>query len=519
MARSPQQIGPAPWAGSAALAALLALVLGSFAAVLARAEGFGALVAADWAALRFTLWQAVLSAGLSCLLAVPVARALARRQFPGRNFLITALGAPFILPVIAAIIGLLAIFGRAGALNAGLSALGLPQITIYGPQGVIIAHVFLNLPLAVRLLLNGWAAIPAERFRLAAALDFGPRDIARLLEWPMLRQTMPGAALAIFLICLTSFTVALTLGGGPAATTLELAIYQAFRIEFDLAHAASLAGLQMGLSLLAAVLCLKVLTTQGFGAGLDRPVERWDSAGWAQRLADMIWLALMTTFLLGPIAMVLAHGLPQMANLPTSVWPALGGSILIALSATFIALCLSLAIALLITGCGPKTGRSIDAAAMLSLTASPLVLGTGLFLILRPLVNPVAWALVVIALVNAAMAMPFCLRALLPALRTLRADYDRLADSLDMAGLARLRWLILPRLRRPLGFAGGLAAALSMGDLGVVTLFADPSRASLPMQIYALTSAYRNDQAAAAAIVLIVASFALFWAFDRWGRN
>ena len=42
----------------------------------------------------------------------------------------------------------------------------------------------------------------------------------------------------IFVICLTSFAVALTLGGGPRATTIELAIYQAFRFEFDLARAA-----------------------------------------------------------------------------------------------------------------------------------------------------------------------------------------------------------------------------------------------------------------------------------------
>ncbi len=60
---------------------------------------------ADWAALRFTLVQAALSAGLSVALAVPVARALARRSFPGRRALITLMGAPFLLPVIVAVMG------------------------------------------------------------------------------------------------------------------------------------------------------------------------------------------------------------------------------------------------------------------------------------------------------------------------------------------------------------------------------------------------------------------------------
>jgi thiamine transport system permease protein len=43
----------------------------------------------------------------------------------------------------------------------------------------------------------------------------------------MLRAVLPGAVLLVFLLCMTSFAVALTLGGGPRATTVELAIYQA----------------------------------------------------------------------------------------------------------------------------------------------------------------------------------------------------------------------------------------------------------------------------------------------------
>ena len=130
---------------------MLTLTLGPLAAVLSRAEGFGALRPADWAALRFTIGQAAVSAGLSVALAVPVARALARRRFAGRGLLITLLGAPFLMPVIVAVLGLLAVFGRQGLLNRGLEALGLPAIPVFGPQGVILAHVFLNLPFAVRM--------------------------------------------------------------------------------------------------------------------------------------------------------------------------------------------------------------------------------------------------------------------------------------------------------------------------------------------------------------------------------
>ena len=107
--------------------------------------------------------------------------------FAGRGALITLLGAPFLLPVVVAVLGLLAVFGRGGLVNAALAALGLPRLSIYGLHGVVLAHVFFNLPLATRMLLHGWQAIPAERFRLARSLGFGPREVFRHLEAPMLR--------------------------------------------------------------------------------------------------------------------------------------------------------------------------------------------------------------------------------------------------------------------------------------------------------------------------------------------
>lgn len=501
--------------GAAAFVALL--TLGTLAAVIARAGGAGWPDAADWAALRFTVLQAALSAFLSVACAIPVARALARRRFPGRGIFITLLGAPFILPVIVAVMGLLAIFGRAGALNDVLGALGLEPLSVYGLKGVVLAHVFLNLPLAVRLILQGWLAIPAERFRLAAALGFGPRDIARHLERPMLREVVPGIAVTIFLICLTSFAVALTLGGGPKATTIELAIYQAFRFDFDLGRAAMLAAMQLVICAMTAALAAKFSLPPAFGAGLDAPRQRWDALTPLSRLADTAAIGLAALFLLAPLAAMVLAGLPGVAHLPMAVWQSALWSVSVSLAATAMALLLAVPVAL--GAARLRRGRLLEVTGMLPLATSALVVGTGLFLILRPFASPASLAMPVTALVNAVMALPFCLRALIPAARQIEADYARLADSLGLTGLARLRHLTLPRLSRPLGFAAGLTAAMSMGDLGVIALFADPDRATLPLQLYRLMSAYRMDDAAGAAVLLMALSFALFWLLDRGGRT
>ena len=290
------------WGGGLALALVAALTLGTTLALMTRAEPGRGLGPAEWAALRFTLQQALISAALSCVLAVPAARALARRRFPGRGTLVALLGAPFLLPAIVAVFGIVGIWGRAGIVSRGLEALGAPGLDIYGLRGVVLAHVFFNVALVARLVLQGWLAIPAEQFRLAAQLGFSPRDVFRRIEAPMLRDVLPGAFVLVFLLCMTSFAVALTLGGGPRATTLELAIYQAVRFDFDLGRAAWLALIQFAICGAVTLAALRLSAQAGFGGGVIGSVRRWDSEAAGPRAIDAAALLALALFLGLPLA-------------------------------------------------------------------------------------------------------------------------------------------------------------------------------------------------------------------------
>jgi thiamine transport system permease protein len=501
--------------GPVALAlALVALVLGPLLAVLAQGTGAG-LLPADWAALRFTVAQAGISAVLSVSLAVPVARALFRRRFPGRGALVVLMGAPFLLPAIVAALGLVAVLGRGGPMAAVAGWLHLPPPDPFGAHGVVLAHVFLNLPLAVRLLLQGWQDIPPERLRLAVSLGLGPRGIGRHLEAPMLRAVVPGALAAVFAICLTSFAIALVLGGGPAATTVELAIYQAIRFDFDLARAAMLALVQLAIGAAAAWAAWRLWRPAGLGAGRGAAAPAWLAPGGWRRWSDGAWIGGAGLFLVLPLGAVVLAGLPGLADLPDAVWPALLRSVAIAVPSAVLTAGLALVLAL----AAARGSRLADLAAVLPLAVSALVLGTGLFLLLRPVVAPPAVALPVTLTVNVLLSLPFAYRVLLPAAATLRADYGRLAESLSLRGWQALRVLVLPRLARPLGFGAGLAGALAMGDLGVIALFAAEREATLPLVIQRLMGAYRMDAAAAAALLLVLATMAVFVAFDRWGSR
>jgi thiamine transport system permease protein len=96
------------------------------------------------------------------------------------------------------------------------------------------------------------------------------------IDWPAIRGTLPGLAAIIFLLAFTSFPIVLLLGGGPAVQTLEVAIYSAVRLDFDLNAAVMLALVQIAI---CAAIILASAAFAPLSTSLDRPPEpRWREA-------------------------------------------------------------------------------------------------------------------------------------------------------------------------------------------------------------------------------------------------
>ena len=202
-----------PRLGLILAALIVAAILADYAALLSGATATDVASLLDDTYLRrvivFTFVQATLSALLSIGGAILAARALARQSdFPGRRLILQFCALPMVIPSVAAIFGVVAVYGRSGWL-ADLSAnLGSDwKPTIYGLTGILIAHVFFNMPLAIRLLLPAWATVPPESWRLAAQLGMSSRQVFRLIELPLLRQYAPAAFVFIFILCFTVFFV------------------------------------------------------------------------------------------------------------------------------------------------------------------------------------------------------------------------------------------------------------------------------------------------------------------------
>jgi len=515
--------------GGVALAVLAALVGGALGALLWAAPELDPGALRGDAYLRhvigFTVWQALLSTLLSVGPAIPVARALARRQaFPGREAVLRLFGLPLVIPTIVAVFGIVAIYGQVGLLNRLATALGLPTWQyLYGLPGILIAHVFFNLPLAVRLLLPIWQAVPGELWRLSAQLGMRSGQIFRLIEWPLLRQVLPGVAGLVFMLCFTSFAVVLTLGGGPAATTLEVAIYQALRFEFDLGRAVLLALLQLGFCGVLIALGQRLARPAPLAATAQRPHDRPDLASPGGRIADALAIAAATALVLLPILAVFYAGAvgPLGAVLGDPVlWSATARSLAVALAAG--ALSLALGWPLLLASrelrfrrYRPRAAEAIEVSGSVVLVVTPLVLGTGFFVLLSPFADVFALGLALVVVVNAVMGLPFVIRILGPAVMRVAEQHDRLCASLGIVGWNRFRLVEWPSVRRAVGLALALSAALATGDLSAIALFGTQDTTTLPLLMYQRMASYQMGEAAVTALVLVSLSLGLFVVIER----
>jgi thiamine transport system permease protein len=464
----------------------------------------------------FTVWQAVLSVLISTLLAIPVARALARQpRFLGRGLLLRLMELSLVMPTIVVVSGLVNVYGRQGWLTGVVSDF-IPalQWNLYGLTGIVLAHVFFNAPLIARILLQALEAVPQSQKRLASQMGLRGFMLWRVLDWPAMKPVLPGLLALVFTLCFTSFAIVMTLGGGPGATTLEVAIYQALRFEFDFGRAALLALVQLSIcgGLWWLVMRLgehtKVLSERRF----SQPPPRRDNRGRA-RFCDAALILIFAVFLLLPLLAIVARGYPGLATLPmldpqTPLFQATLKSLAIAVPAGLLAVIATLAI--VAAGQFPRAKMVTHSAGYLPLIVPPLVLGTGLFLLFRSSLGAAGQGMMLVTLINAMMALPFILQLVRGPLASLDQPSRQQADQLGILGWYRWRLLHWPRLKRPLALALAYGVGLSLGDFGVIALFGSPGAPTLPVLLYQQLGGYQLIAAAATGLWLILLLLVIF---------
>ncbi|GGF47206.1 thiamine/thiamine pyrophosphate ABC transporter, permease protein [Youhaiella tibetensis] len=465
--------------------------------------------------LRMTSIQAGLTTILSLVVGTALAWCLNRLTFPGRGLVVGLFAAAIVTPGLIVAFGLLSVWGRNGWINAALSPLGLSiGNPMFGLPGILFAHVILDAAFAARVLLARLDGIPTARLKTGQSLALGPVQRFAMIDWPAIRGALPGLAAIIFLIAFTSFPIVLLLGGGPANQTLEVAIYSAVRLDFDLRGAVNLALVQIGVCsaiiLLASALA-PVPTSLGPSGG-----QSWADRPAARAFQWLILLVCLLAFVL-PLLSVLIDGLaPGLRGILAvtgrdSFKAAIVTSLVIGLASATLCVLFALLLAMARATTARHLARiGLGAPAYAYLAVPAVVLALGFFLLVRNMgIRADTAAPYVVVIANALLSLPFAIATLGPPLEAIARGQGRLVRALGLTGWQQFALVEFPLLGRDLGVAFALAFCFSLGDLGVISLFGTQDFATLPLLMYRALGTYRsNDAAVIAALMLILALLA-----------
>lgn len=457
----------------------------------------------------FTAWQAFLSTLFTLLLGLPAAYIVSRYRFFGKRFLSALFSIPFILPAIVTATAFNALIGPKGWINQFLmhtQNLTAPPVRAFNTlEIIIVAHVFYNVSVVIRMVGNAWAGLDTRYEEAARVLGASPVQTFRRVILPLLRPTIQSATLIVFLFDFTSYGVVLLLGGG-AFRTVEVEISQQALLLLNMPMAATLSVLQLLVTF--TVTLLDQLTNRTV-ASLRIPKVHGENLrpirGIVPRLSVSLYILALALFLGLPLLALVVRSLylfPAEANrigvAPgwtltfyqqlfinerksyfyvsplRALWNSLETGALTGIVTTGIA-------GLIVFGENrfPRL-RRLEWLFMLSIGTSAVTLGLGYLITFRGQVrNPL-----LMVMAHSLIALPFAIRSIKPAFAAIPRN---LRDSGAMLGASPLKsfFLIeLPLLKSGLLTAFIFSMTVSLGEFGASSFMTTPERPTIPIAIY-----------------------------------
>lgn len=166
------------------------------------------------AALRNSLFIAVMTALFSTLLGIAAARASTRYNFPFKGGIMGLIMLPLVLPEIIVAVSLLVV---------AVQVLGLPL----SAWTVIAAHTLICTPFSIAILNSAFQNLDASLEEAAIDLGETPQSTFRLITLPLVMPGIISSLLIAFTISLDEFIIAFFLTGNDP--TLPVYIWGLFR--------------------------------------------------------------------------------------------------------------------------------------------------------------------------------------------------------------------------------------------------------------------------------------------------
>ena len=428
----------------------------------------------------FTLWQTILSTALTVACALPVTFILSRFSFTGKRLLLALITAPFLLPTVV--------------VGTAMFAL-LPGQMHYTAVAIIIAHIFFNMAVVIRLVMPRWSQIDPELIYAAHTLGASTLHTFRTITFPLIRPALSFASTAVALFCFTSFG-AVRILGGPAYSTLETEMYVRSVQLGDLNGAVAIGIIQT--VFLVGVLYAWTKFGRHHTSPLTVSIQAPRPTGSTQ-ISAVTAIALTTGVLvllpLVAVAWRSASGWSHVLSRDTT--NALFVSARFAISASIIATTLGTMIALAIAY-KSTSSQLLETFTSLPLMISAVTVGLGILITFdhSPIEFRSTWWITPVA--HSLIAIPLVIRTVLPVAQAIPQDLRDAAATLGSGSKDQWLRIDLPLLRRCLATACALSAAVSLGEFGATSFLTRRTSETLPVTIARLLSRPGDTQHAEA---------------------
>jgi thiamine transport system permease protein len=487
-----------------------------------------------------TTWQAALSTIITLLLALPGAYVFGRYTFPGKNLLQALLTVPFVLPTVVTAAAFRALLGQNGLLNGWfMTVLELSAPPIRIEQTVyffLLAHVFYNYSLVLRIVGGFWAGLDPDIRAAARMLGASPWQTFRRITLPLLLPAIGSAALLVFIFCFTSFGVVLILGG-PGYATIEVEIYRQAVQFFNLPMAAALSLIQIAVNFLLMWLYARLdkraktsfYSDSATGTTIQ-PVQKSQKAWVGVNVLFMVVLlitplmALVIRSVTGEYGLTLAYYSALFTTPARSVFfvepiSAVSNSIGFALAAMAIAVTLGVLASSFLASTRSRGTSLWDAVIMLPLATSAVTLGFGYIITLNTPPLNLRDSIALVPIAHALVAFPFVVRCILPSLRQIPQSLREAATLLGASPFQVWRNVDLPIIARAIMVGAVFAFSISMGEFGASAFVTRPHTPTMPVAIFRFLGQpgdMNYGQAMAMSTILMFVSCSGFWLIGRF---
>ncbi len=452
---------------------------------------------------RNTVEISVIATLVTLVLAFPAAYLMSRLRQRLSTALFVLILLPFFVSILVRLFSFTVLLSTDGIVNSMLRHFGLgPYSLLYNTTSTVIGMVDYLLPFMILILFSAMAAIDPQLTLAAKSSGANGWQAFRTVYLPLVRNTVVGGALLIFVIGLSFFQTPAILGS-PHNATVSVYVAQEIGI-YEWGDASAFGMVLLVLTVISLAISMRLTGSTalfggrqlGGGKGVSRAEKLKPGA-----LSILLWVdvAICLAVLLAPLLVIIpvsfetsdyvtwpAHGFTlawYRTALTSPQWAhAIDKSILVGSLVAAVSVALGFMAARAIGRITSAAVRSV----LLALIYAPIVvpailLAIGTFDTQTALGSiDSVWGLVA---VHSTMALPFTFTVLTGSLAGLDPAMEKAAWSLGASQVRALRSVVVPAIV-PALVGGALLAFVTSWDEAVVALFQTNANPTIPVLFF-----------------------------------